>query len=73
MKEIESMTIHPFGDGLLVELIGIDEHDDVSTVTIEFDIVDDNGEAAAREDIPSNYKEDVKAVLSKNGYSISNI
>jgi hypothetical protein len=70
MENIESIVIHPFGNGLIVEIIGVGEKGDISIDSIEFDITGDDREVSARGDIPSNYKEDIRTALSKKRYSL---
>lgn len=71
MKDVQTITAHPFGDGLLVEIIGVDEHGDVTTATVEFDRVESESEAVTpRGEIPPAFEEEVCATLSERGYSI---
>ena len=71
MKEITTTSVHQFGDGLLVEVVGIGEHGDVITETIEFDPVEPDSEnVTPRGDIPSTYETEVYTLLSEKGYSV---
>ncbi len=70
MEDVESIVVHPFGDGLIVEIIGVGEKGDISIDSLEFDIIEDEREASARGDLPSNYKGDIRTALSKKGYSL---
>lgn len=69
MEDIESITVHPFGDGLLVEMLGIDDHAGITTETIELDIINDD-KVKSREKMPSEYEERIREALSENGYSL---
>lgn len=72
MKEVDTIAVHRFGRELLVELIGVDEHGDVASETIEFDLVhSDNETVTPREAIPADYEEDIWTALCKKGYSLS--
>lgn len=73
MEDIESIAVHPFGDGLILEIISIGEQDDISITSIEFDIREGGEKVNAREDIPSEYEEDIRKALSKKGYLIDDI
>lgn len=71
MREVKSTTMHKFGDGLLVEIIGLDESGEISTETIELEVVDPHqGRVEPRGEIPPEYEEQVHGTLSENGYSI---
>lgn len=73
MEDVESIEVHPFGDGLIVEIIGVDEKEDIAIESVEFDISEDGSEVSVRGDLPSEYKEDVQTALSREGYSLVDI
>ena len=73
MEDVESIVVHPFGDGLIVEIIGVDEKEDIAIESVEFDISEDGNEVSVRGDLPSEYKEDIKTALSREGYSLVDI
>ncbi|WP_323174748.1 hypothetical protein [Natrialba sp. PRR66] len=72
MEEITSTTLHQFGPGLLVEIIGVDERGDIAAETIEFEMLElESKVVTPREEIPSKYENQIRATLSEHGYSIS--
>ena len=71
MQRIETVSLHPFGDQVLLEFVGTGETGEIATETIEFDVVDPNqGAVAPRQTIPPEYDEQISSVLSENGYSL---
>lgn len=73
MENVESTVVHPFGDGLIVEIVGVDEKGDISIVSVEFDISGDDREVSARGELPSEYEEDIRTALSNKGYSLIDV
>ena len=72
MERIETVSIHPFGDELLLEFVGTGEAGEIATRTIEFDVVDpDDGAVAPRQSVPPEYDEQISSVLAENGYSLT--
>ena len=72
MQRIETVSLHPFGDQVLLEFVGTGETGEIATETIEFDVVDPNrGAVAPRQTIPPEYDEQISSVLSENGYSLA--
>ncbi|WP_207587130.1 hypothetical protein [Halomontanus rarus] len=69
MEDVKTTTVHQFGQGLLVEIIGTDEHGDIATETIEFDLIE-SGDAEPREEIPSEHEEHILTAISEEGYSL---
>lgn len=66
-----TITVHKFGSGVLVEIIGSDEHGDIAAETYEFDVLKSTDKKVTpREEIPSEYRDRVRTVLSEKGYSI---
>ena len=71
MQRIETVSLHPFGDQVLLEFVGTGEAGEIATETIEFDVVDPiQGAVAPRQTIPPEYDEQISSVLSENGYSL---
>ncbi|NKE37975.1 hypothetical protein GWG54_19690 [Natronococcus sp. JC468] len=72
MEEVTSTTLHQFGSGLLIEIIGVDERGDIAVETIEFEVLELEGKIVTpREEIPSEYEDQIRATLSEQSYSIS--
>lgn len=72
MEEITTITAHQFGEGVLVEIIGVGNQGDIAIETIEFDLINSADDIVApREEVPSDYKEKIRAALSEEGYSLS--
>ena len=70
MKQIDTITVHQFGSGLLVELIGTDEQGEIATESIEFDFVNAKDDTVIpREEISTVYEEKIRRALSEKGYS----
>lgn len=71
MNDVETVTVHQFGSGLFVELIGVDEYSEPATESVEFDIVaPEENKVIPRETIPADHEHQIREALSEEGYAL---
>lgn len=70
----ETVTHYPYPDGIHVEVIIDDGNGDVSAISIDFDVVDENQNLLRpRENLPESFEEDIIRHLSDAGYELTNL
>lgn len=65
----ERVSLHPYSDGVLVEVVVDEGGGDVRTVSAEFDLVDpETGALALRGELPSPYEESIRRHIDESEY-----
>ena len=72
MKEVRHVNVNRFGPGVLVEVIGTDEHDDIETRSYEFEFEHDDPKSVhPRGPFPTAYEGPIRETLTAEGYTVA--
>jgi len=68
----ETVSLHRYRDGIMIEVISDDGNGNVSTRSVEFDVVDpERGALAPRSEIPDAHEERILERLEASEYALA--